>query len=262
MLLNGMIRNWVTPQAGDAHRGADMVRRDTGAPNSHLTTQLRTWNTPRASDGDKGGPNQQIGGQPTLAAQAVKAVWPTPTTTDAASAAQGTTSTGVMHPGVTLTDAIRKNWATPAARDYKGSNSAEHLAKDRGHHDQLANQIVMVSTWRTPLARDGSSTGGTPAATRLEQGHSVGLKDQVSSHPGPASPGDGLPSHGGSSPESPVLNPEFVTWLMGLPPFWTLPMPLGFTEMIDSGFSATESFHKKPPTPGSSSGDDSTENSE
>lgn len=33
--------------------------------------------------------------------------WPTPVTTDAKDAARGTTSTGVMHSGTTLTDAIR-----------------------------------------------------------------------------------------------------------------------------------------------------------
>lgn len=32
---------------------------------------------------------------------------------------------------------------TPATRDYKGANSAEHLAKERGHHDQLPNAIAM-----------------------------------------------------------------------------------------------------------------------
>lgn len=33
---------------------------------------------------------------------------------------------------------------TPATRDYKGANSPEHLAKERGHHDQLPNAIAML----------------------------------------------------------------------------------------------------------------------
>jgi hypothetical protein len=37
--------------------------------------------------------------------------WPTPVKTDAKDAARGTTTTGVMHPGETLTDAIRV-WCT------------------------------------------------------------------------------------------------------------------------------------------------------
>lgn len=32
---------------------------------------------------------------------------------------------------------------TPESRDYKGANSAEHLAKERGHHDQLPNSMAM-----------------------------------------------------------------------------------------------------------------------
>jgi hypothetical protein len=32
---------------------------------------------------------------------------------------------------------------TTATRDYKGTNSDEHLSKDRGHHDQLPNALKM-----------------------------------------------------------------------------------------------------------------------
>jgi len=35
---------------------------------------------------------------------------------------------------------------TPAARDYRGANSSEHLNKDRGHHDQLPNAIAMADS--------------------------------------------------------------------------------------------------------------------
>lgn len=48
--------------------------------------------------------------------------WPTPVTTDAKGAARGTTTTGVMHPGKTLTDAIRE-WPTPTASEYGSSNN-------------------------------------------------------------------------------------------------------------------------------------------
>lgn len=43
---------WATPTAGDMDRGTDMVRRDTGNPNSHLTTQaaLASWTTPQSRD--------------------------------------------------------------------------------------------------------------------------------------------------------------------------------------------------------------------
>ena len=34
-------------------------------------------------------------------------------------------------------------WPTPASRDYKGQNSLKHLAKARGHHDQLPNAVAL-----------------------------------------------------------------------------------------------------------------------
>jgi hypothetical protein len=34
-------------------------------------------------------------------------------------------------------------WPTPSTRDYKGQNSAKHLAKARGHHDQLPNALAL-----------------------------------------------------------------------------------------------------------------------
>ena len=43
---------------------------------------------------------------------------------------------------VTL-DRFVKMWPTPASRDYKGQNSPEHLAKTRGHHDQLPNAVAL-----------------------------------------------------------------------------------------------------------------------
>jgi hypothetical protein len=186
-----------------------------------------------------------------------------------------------MHDGTTLTDAMRrhandgaispggrlsfrateafldkglKKWATPAARDYKGSNSDEHLAKERGHHDQLANQVVLMQQWRTPTARDGSGTGARPIEERLAQGHSVGLKDMVSTS-GPQAPATSTAGAG----SRPVLNPAFVELLQGLPIGWTLPMR---TAMTVSDFLETVSFPSVQRLLGASSGDDSMEDSE
>lgn len=46
-------------------------------------------------------------------------------------------------------------WPTPAARDYKGANGEEHLAKARGHHDQLPNAVAL-STLRGQTTLDGA----------------------------------------------------------------------------------------------------------
>src|SRR5882672_3127652 len=72
--------------------------------------------------------------------------WPTANTRDAASSGRHSTETGVMHPGTTLTDAIRE-WPTPSAVRYgsnKGGSDAEapegwsRNGKERPSLDTLA----------------------------------------------------------------------------------------------------------------------------
>ena len=145
-------------------------------------------------------------------------------------------------------DSLAAKWATPAARDSKGANSKEHLAKARGHHDQLANQVAMQQ-WRTPTAKDGSGTGGESPDRRLAGGHSVALKDQASSLPHPEAPT--------GSESRPQLNPRFVEWLMGLPFAWTLPVA-----MTGSDSSETASSSNRPPSTSLSAGNDSSEAAE
>jgi hypothetical protein len=69
-------------------------------------------------------------------------LWPTPTVGDSRNSARHTTTTGKSHDGTTLVDATRV-WPTPTARDYKGQNSAKHLAKPGGHHNQLPNAVAL-----------------------------------------------------------------------------------------------------------------------
>jgi hypothetical protein len=80
--------------------------------------------------------------------------WPTPNTRDAASAARHTTETGIMHPGTTLTDAIRM-WPTARAED--GESCGNHP----GAVDSLTGATKnwktphgMSNQWRTPNTRD------------------------------------------------------------------------------------------------------------
>ncbi len=58
-------------------------------------------------------------------------------------------------------------WPTPATRDHKGANSADHLENGTGrlHLDQLPNFVAHV--WPTPQARDGAGRGADPS--RLDQ---------------------------------------------------------------------------------------------
>lgn len=158
------MREWATPAAGLANyteppetfaaRSEALVARGSRPLGVNLGQQAQTWQTPRASDGDKGGPNQSLKGKPSLTAQASTAL----------------------------------AWPTPAARDAKGANGPEHLAKERGHHDQLPNAVALWS----------------------------GRPDPETSRGGPES--------SPSAPTSRRLNPAFVEWLMNWPEGWSLPV--------------------------------------
>lgn len=121
-------------------------------------------------------------------------------------------------------------WPTPASRDWKGANSADHLENGTGrlHLDQLPNFVEHL--WSTPRSSDGEKgspnqafgAGGVPLPALT--GAASSLPDHATS------------THGGKSLEPRrVLNPLFVSWLMG----WPRPASTGF------GFSETESFRFK-----------------
>lgn len=130
-------------------------------------------------------------------------------------------------------------WATPTQRDYKGSNSMEHLTretkrKNGSHQAQLANQVKLF-----PTPRANSSTGASQAPHR--QG-SADLQTVIAMFPTPTT-GAGLNGGTGnfqqlqkladigviseeerrnmSQGNGGQLNPTWVEWLMGVPIGWT-----------------------------------------
>jgi hypothetical protein len=124
---------WPTPQAGspktedyneagNTDSGRKTVALVSGhvAPSEAKKLRLGGWPSPRASDTGRtvwnpspGGGNVQLDRMTSL----WLAGWPTPIKQDASSAARRTTKTGIMHPGVTLTDAARMaGWPTASAR--------------------------------------------------------------------------------------------------------------------------------------------------
>lgn len=97
-----------------------------------------------------------------------------------------------------------KLWPTPAARDHKGANGAEHLENGTGrkHLDQLPNFVEHLWSGDRPIPSQ---------AVRFQSS----LRDPENSISGATS----LPT----TPRSPrlYLNPIFDEWLMGWPLGWT-----------------------------------------
>jgi len=84
--------------------------------------------------------------------------WPTPTgkDADASGVRSNWTKASGRHSGTTLTDAARlATWATPSARDMKGSNLHSRRMRHGRADDQLANQV----------AHFGLTPSGSPART-------------------------------------------------------------------------------------------------
>ena len=121
-----------------------------------------------------------------------------------------------------------QNYPTPAARDYKGTNSEDHVMNKskgyKGHMNQLPNFIKYgMDNWPTPRA-------GNPGSRKPGTGGKI-LAEEAKIHAGPPAPEKSSTS--GKNHGSPKLNPNWVEQLMGLPIGWT-----------DLGFWATESSLK------------------
>jgi hypothetical protein len=148
-----------------------------------------------------------------------------------------------------------QNYPTPAARDYKGTNSEDHVMNKskgyKGHMNQLPNFIKYgMDNWPTPRAGNPGSrkpgTGGkilaeeakknwyTPDCSdrRSAKSKQQGLSNQAKILAGP--PAQEKSSTSGKNHGSPKLNPNWVEQLMGLPIGWT-----------DLGSWGTESSHKQ-----------------
>ena len=144
-----------------------------------------------------------------------------------------------------------REWATPNAQLHNYLEGPESYAARsarlvaEGTRPLGVNLGQQAQTWRTPTARDGSTTGARDPEERLSQGHSDspehlakerGHHDQLpnavalwSGRPGPtteqAGPESSPPTH-----TSRRLNPAFVEWLMGWPPNWSTPGSFGPTD--------------------------------
>ena len=164
------------------------------------------WPTMTADDAKHPGrvkikPHQQT----CLSAEAAKemTMWPTPTEGDSRTSGSRNTPGSKAHPGISLTDAARgdggtgRMWSTPRSSDgEKGGPNQSFGAGGQPLASQAAHQM-----WATPEQRDYKSGSMT------EEGHA-----HRSTHPR----GKSLSEQGGGA-----LNPSFVEFLMGFPPYWT-----------------------------------------
>ena len=126
--------------------------------------------------------------------------WPTPTASERSGINPNTGK------GEGLSKAV-KMWPTPATRDYKGANSAAHIAKGgRAHMGQLPNAVAHGGTQTRQIYSTPTSTMSNRSEAfkkgRLPQPQEVAKRE------------------GGQ------LNPDWVEWLMGWPRNWTTLKPI------------------------------------
>lgn len=139
-------------------------------------------------------------------------------------------------------------WPTPQAHDQTGAREKNNFLSD--HHYKPHDLVMATDQWQTPATDSFRSSGGdrkdemgldqqarffpTPSASEVRQGYQrrpegmASRQNQKSltticldlSLQAPAIP-DG-PTFSAKDPTSRRrLNPQFVEWLMGLPPGWT-----------------------------------------
>lgn len=183
-----------------------------------LNDKVARWGTPRASDGEKGGPNQSFGagGMP-LPSQAAQ--WPTPTSMQTRegwsaeeldSARQKAKAKAGNGNGFGLgLGAAVSAWPTPAARDWKGENSSDHLTNGTGrlHMDQLPNAVAHGFTRPDlPTQMHGAMPSPHAPISRplwawMTRSHGRTVSRRL-----------------WKARSKRRLNPAFVEWLMGWPP--------------------------------------------
>lgn len=133
--LPGAAQRWPTAVAND----------DNKSPEAHLAMKQRM--------GERDG---TFANRTAITSLAVKVqTWPTATNGDSKSAARHTTTTGIMHPGTTLTDAINM-WPTARAED------SESCGNHPGATDSLTGA---TRNWPTPQEHDRHISGRTPEET-------------------------------------------------------------------------------------------------
>lgn len=178
--------------------------------------QRQQWCTPGAMGGGSVSRGGERIGEPLLAGQATAMNWPTP-------------------------DAQMMNMGeSPESFEARRAKLKETARNGNGAGTPLAMSVVQ---WPTPRSEDAESCGNQ----RLNQ-----LSEDVTIFPTSLPPATTMSDGSERSPIAPgspqpsgrrKLNPDFVEWLMGLPPLWTLHWPSSGTPVC--GPAVMESWWKR-----------------
>jgi len=240
------VKTWPTPRSEDSescgnHPGA--VDSLTGATRQWATPNARDDHNPSTPDSPRTARKLEQGWTIDLNEQA--AWWTTPQAHDAAGGnPERVGRFGTKHGGANLADDVTL-WKTPdvpnGGRTMSAADVAANGATDKGKRQvglenqaRFANFAATQSThppsatvaptvkekaWPTPKSRDSKSAEGE--AGMMRQSPDLNVIACRSSLLAPETP-----THGSESlPSGPTsrrrLNPNFVDWLMSLPPGWT-----------------------------------------
>ncbi len=221
--LKAKAQQWPTP---DVPTGGSRVHRrevfetkgsvPEGKRQVSLEDAARYWPTPRAEDTEMAGNHP---GKIDSLTGATK-LWKTPT------ALSLTPGADYNPPGQNALGEQARLWATPTLMDSEQAGGMGATNRTRG--ESLDYQATRGQQWATPNARDHKGTdlasrrGGASLSHQAQTGelsHSGRLAQTT------WMPGDGSSSDGPSSPPPSTskarLNPLFVEWLMGFDIGWT-----------------------------------------
>ncbi len=221
--LSNQIANWPTPRSEDSescgnHPGA--VDSLTGATQQWATPNCRDDHNPSTPDSPRTQRKLEQGWTIDLNEQA--AWWTTPQAHDASGGSPDRVGRfGTKHGGANLADDVTL-WKTPDVPNGGRTMSAEEVAAN-GATDKGKRQVGLenqTKVWPTPNARDGDKWNNREPGHHRQVNLS-GAANFHSSRPAPETQPHGSESLPSGSTLRRRLNPNFVDWLMSLPPGWT-----------------------------------------
>jgi hypothetical protein len=186
--------NWPTPNTRDTRRGCDQKQLATEVDK---TWQNPNWPTPRVSSANGPSEEEIRSGNPKRRLETEVVNWPTPRSTEYKNPDQPISRRADTPPP--HLSAMARNWPTPTTRDYKDGTSAETVPENGLLGRAAPNWANSRSSHQDPTTtQDGSG----------------------SSLDGPNSPPPTAKTATMCSPKCRRLNPNFVSWLQGLPQGW------------------------------------------